>query len=76
MKLLTEVVRIERVKLKEDDGHRLASLYELARAHLQAEQANEAIELLTGVVRIERVKLKEDDPNRLASLDQLAAAHL
>ncbi|KAF7504733.1 hypothetical protein GJ744_001802 [Endocarpon pusillum] len=75
VRLLEQVVRIEKKRLAEDHPDRLASQHELAQAYQANGQIREAVDLLEHVVKIKKKRQAEDHPARLASQHALAQAY-
>jgi tetratricopeptide (TPR) repeat protein len=62
--LFEEVVEVQKVTLKLEHPHRLASLHELARAYFKIGRVEEEISLFEEVAHFDQMMLKPEDPNR------------
>jgi tetratricopeptide (TPR) repeat protein len=76
VKLLEEVVEIEKTTLDPEHPDRLASQHALAGAYMGNGQHRRAAELLEEVVEIQKTTLDPEHPDRLASQHELAAAYM
>ena len=76
VKLLEEVVEIQKKTLDREHPDRLASQHALAMAYMGNGQHRGAAELLEEVVEIEKTTLDRDHSARLASKHELAGAYM